>query len=120
MNIPSHITPILSLIDPTQDWENMTINHWVFSLILINNLTIDYLPMELLDGSSTSMIISHFPEKINDPNIKLELINGAGWVIILQSHPHLVDYCDWKKLSSSHWDILQKYSPSLMIYRDSL
>ena len=117
MNILSHITPILSLIDPTKNWEKMTIAEWVDIILFDNSRTIKYLPMELLNGYQTARIIHLFPEKANDANINWNKLEGWDWIWLLRELPHLAFHCDWEKLSGLGWKFLLQEQPHFAIHR---
>ena len=65
----------------------MTIEYWVDHLIIANQSTIQYLPMELLSGSQTSRILRRFPEKANDSSINWGKLDGYDWGRLLLERP---------------------------------
>ena len=119
MKIPEHLIPILTMIEPTKDWEIMTINDWTKHLIVANPATIKYLPMELLDGHQTSRILRPFPEKANDANLDWDKLNGEDWCWLLQEQPHFfVHLDDWDKLSGENWSWLLRIQTHFFVHLD--
>ena len=118
MNIPEHLIPILTMIEPTMDWEKMTIEEWVRQVFDGNEATIAYLPMELLNGDQIDRTLRRFPKKANDGKIKWKKLNGNDWSTLLQYQPQFSVHCDdWDKLSDYDWSYLLQSQPQLAIYK---
>ena len=119
MKIQEHLIPILTMIEPTKDWEKMTINDWVDHLVNGNKLTIKYLPMNGLSGFRILIVLSKFPEKANDDNIDWEKLSGWDWALLLRKQPQFSVYCEnyWDKLNGHDWLFLLQKQPQLAIYR---
>ena len=81
MKIPEHLIPILTIIEPTIDWQTMTIHRWAYNRY---PSTIEHLPMELLTGREIAVVLSAFPEKANDGNINWELLDEESWDWLLR------------------------------------
>jgi len=83
MNIPEHLVPILTMIEPTIDWEKMSINEWVGHLLFLAPTTIKYLPMALLNGLQTYVILNQFPDKANDNGVNWHELTWDNWGYLL-------------------------------------
>ena len=118
MKIPANLIPILTLIEPTKDWEKMTIEMWVHHLIVANQSTIKYLPMRMLDGDQTDRILRQFPEKANEGNVNWDKLSGADWSCLLHTQPQFSVHCDWEKVSGIDWTLLLQKQPQFAIYRN--
>jgi len=116
MKIPSHITPILSLIEPTKDWGKMKMYEWLDILYDGDDTTINYLPMDNLSGSKITRVLKIYPNKIRDTIPYLEKICPYDWVELLSDQPGLAEYCDWSKMSPYYMDKLLIRQPSLKSY----
>ena len=115
--IPEHLIPILTMMDPTKDWEKASIARWTI-LLVEDATTIKYLPMGILDGAETARILRLFPEKAAEGEINWECLHGDEWVWLLAAQPQFSVHCDWAKLNGDQWDRLLRVCPQFGEYCD--
>ena len=115
MNIPKHLIPILTMIEPTKDWEDMSIFSWLYHLFN-NGTTIKYLPMELLNGDQTEQILRRFPEKANEEGVNWDNLSGLDWAYLLKNQPQFSVHCNWNTLDGRDWCVLLLEQPQFSVH----